>query len=138
LRKMRGMMADSFGEDADNERLLGALGVAYGVAYLFYNITEATFQGLNFLFVVFLILAVKYPGKSEQVTRTGSRMTNPEVVTAGSIWRAAPVDGSSGPPQSPAWRRRPIDRPDGRSTRKALATTARGTGSHQRRARDRE
>jgi O-antigen ligase len=31
--------------------------IAYIVAYLLYNITEATFQGLSFLFIIFLFLA---------------------------------------------------------------------------------
>jgi O-antigen ligase len=39
------------------ERTLALWGMAFGVAYLMYNVTEATFQGLNFLFTLFLILA---------------------------------------------------------------------------------
>ena len=36
--------------------------MGYGVAYLFYNITEATFQGLNPLFTIFLLLAFVHEG----------------------------------------------------------------------------
>jgi O-antigen ligase len=49
--------------DRYSARIFGTFGVAYGCAYIFYNITEATFQGLNFLFVLFLILAFNYRQK---------------------------------------------------------------------------
>jgi O-antigen ligase len=39
------------------DRLVAVFGIGYGIAYLFYNITEATFQGLNPLFFIFLCLA---------------------------------------------------------------------------------
>ena len=34
--------------------------MAYILAYLVYNMTEATFQGLNFLFIIFLLLAFDF------------------------------------------------------------------------------
>lgn len=43
--------------DSYDDRLFATFGLAYGFSYLLYNVTEATFQGLNFLFVIFLILA---------------------------------------------------------------------------------
>lgn len=60
LRMARSRVAVSLAlpmSETYNERLLGTFGLAYGVAYLLYNVTEATFTGLNFLFVIFLILA---------------------------------------------------------------------------------
>lgn len=42
--------------EIQNDLIFGTFGMAYGVAYVLYNVTEATFQGLNFLFVIFLIL----------------------------------------------------------------------------------
>jgi hypothetical protein len=61
LQKMQIRMAASFfvSENYD-DRILKTFGSAYIVAYLLYNITEATFQGLNFLFLIFLILAFNY------------------------------------------------------------------------------
>ena len=40
-----------------DDSLFQSFGIAYMIAYLAYNITEATFMGLNFLFIVFLLLA---------------------------------------------------------------------------------
>jgi hypothetical protein len=37
--------------------------LAYAVSYLLYNVTEATFQGLNFLFLIFLMLAFRSSAK---------------------------------------------------------------------------
>ena len=42
-----------------DERTLRAFALAYAIAYMVYNITEATFQGLSFLFVLFLILVFR-------------------------------------------------------------------------------
>jgi O-antigen ligase len=46
-----------------NEHTLAIFGLAYAVAYLLYNVTEATFQGLNFLFLIFLMLAFRSSAK---------------------------------------------------------------------------
>lgn len=40
-----------------DDTLFQSFGMAYILAYFVYNITEATFIGLNFLFIIFLILA---------------------------------------------------------------------------------
>lgn len=58
LRKTRSRMTTSlFMSETYDDRVFRTFGTAYIVAYLLYNITEATFQGMNFLFVIFLILA---------------------------------------------------------------------------------
>lgn len=58
LRTMQRRAAASVTETVSREEAaLATFGLGYGVAYLFYNITEATFQGLNPLFTVFLTLA---------------------------------------------------------------------------------
>jgi exopolysaccharide production protein ExoQ len=44
-----------------HDNLLNTFGISFGIAYLFYNVTEATFQGLSFLFTIFLILIFHYP-----------------------------------------------------------------------------
>jgi O-antigen ligase len=51
-----------------NDRIFGTFGMAYGAAYLLYNVSEVTFQGLNFLFVIFLILAFNYRQTREPVS----------------------------------------------------------------------
>ena len=43
-----------------DDRLYQTFAIAYILAYLFYNITEATFLGLNFLFIIFLLLALDF------------------------------------------------------------------------------
>ena len=40
-----------------DDSVFQTLGIAYILAYLVYNITEATFVGLNFLFIIFLLVA---------------------------------------------------------------------------------
>jgi exopolysaccharide production protein ExoQ len=47
-----------------DDRVFQTFAVAYIPAYLLYNITEATFMGLNFLFIVFLLLAFDVPSTS--------------------------------------------------------------------------
>lgn len=56
-----------------DERTLATFGLGYGIAYLFYNITEATFQGLNPLFTIFLILAFVYDGTTSASAASKSR-----------------------------------------------------------------
>jgi len=43
-----------------DDSLFRTFAIAYILAYLLYNITEATFQGLNFLFIIFLLLAFDF------------------------------------------------------------------------------
>ena len=42
------------------ELALAKFGIGYLAAYLLYNVTEAIFQPLNFLFIVFLVLGMRY------------------------------------------------------------------------------
>ncbi|HEY1581361.1 MAG TPA: O-antigen ligase family protein [Terracidiphilus sp.] len=43
-----------------DDSLFRTFAMAYILAYLIYNMTEATFQGLNFLFIIFLLLAFDF------------------------------------------------------------------------------
>jgi O-antigen ligase len=43
-----------------DDSLFETFAIAYILAYLLYNTTEATFQGLNFLFIIFLLLAFDF------------------------------------------------------------------------------
>ena len=52
------------------ELALAKFGIGYLAAYLLYNVTEAIFQPLNFLFIVFLVLGMRYP-RREDAGRTG-------------------------------------------------------------------
>ena len=58
-----------------DDRVLRTFGMAYGISYLLYNVTEATFQGLNFLFIVFLVLAFHYPRGREAARPGSNRLT---------------------------------------------------------------
>lgn len=62
LWRMRRRLAllDHGSPSTADDRVLAAFGIAYGFAYVLYNITEATFQGSNTLFVLFLILSFTY------------------------------------------------------------------------------
>jgi exopolysaccharide production protein ExoQ len=76
LRTMQSRMAASLSlsiSETHNDRIFGTFGMAYGAAYLFYNVTEATFQGLNFLFVIFLMLAFNHRQTREPVERLSRR-----------------------------------------------------------------
>ena len=42
------------------ELAIAKFGIGYLTAYLLYNVTEAIFQPLNFLFIVFLVLGMRY------------------------------------------------------------------------------
>lgn len=70
LRRMRSTLSMSATRD---DRIIATFGMAYGVAYLLYNVTEATFQGLNFLFVIFLILSFEYRQTREPVQSLPNR-----------------------------------------------------------------
>jgi hypothetical protein len=50
-----GLAHDTTGNGDDS--LFETFAIAYILAYVVYNTTEATFQGLNFLFIIFLLLA---------------------------------------------------------------------------------
>ena len=53
----RRLHAGSYETGNLDDRIFQTFTIAYIVAYLLYNITEATFQGLSFLFIIFLFLA---------------------------------------------------------------------------------
>lgn len=57
LATVRARIVNLVPDMAAHDRVLATFGLAYVSAYLLYNVTEATFQGLNFLFTIFLILA---------------------------------------------------------------------------------
>jgi O-antigen ligase len=61
IRVRRDLAALSPASAGRHDGTVCLFGLAYGIAYLFYNITEATFQGLNLLFVIFLMLTIRYP-----------------------------------------------------------------------------
>jgi exopolysaccharide production protein ExoQ len=50
------------------ELALAKFGIGYLAAYLLYNVTEAIFQPLNFLFIVFLVLGMRYSMGEQAVT----------------------------------------------------------------------
>jgi exopolysaccharide production protein ExoQ len=91
LRKMRKRVTDSLTAPGPlHERVLTTFGLAYGVAYLFYNVTEATFQGVNFLFIIFLMLALE----SRQTNEPAKRLSRPVPTTR---WRPVPATRWNGP-----------------------------------------
>ncbi len=57
--RARLMLNDSYEHDRDYA-VFATFGIAYVLAYLLYNISEATFVGLNLLFAIFLLLAIQY------------------------------------------------------------------------------
>jgi O-antigen ligase len=61
LKTIQKRAAEAMTSATWNDRVLGSFGLTFGVAYLLYNVTEATFQGSNFLFTIFLMLAFHRP-----------------------------------------------------------------------------
>jgi O-antigen ligase len=63
--------------------VLAKFAIGYLAAYLLYNVTEAIFQPLNFLFIVFLVLGMRWPFASEPAVATSVELrpvwTRPEV-----------------------------------------------------------
>jgi exopolysaccharide production protein ExoQ len=57
LRASASVAAKAAGSGTHDLDALALFGLGYCIAYLFYNISEATFQGLNPLFTIFLMLA---------------------------------------------------------------------------------
>ena len=100
------------------EMTMGVYGVAFFVAYLVYNVSEATFKPLTVLFVVFLATMMRYtphaatvPIRSRSVasapggeaTRKGPRIWNPvpaRPVPAPTPSRVSPWRGKPAPPSS--------------------------------------
>lgn len=74
VRKLRARLTSALAESVNNDdRIVAAFGVAYAMAYPLYNVTEATFQGLNFLFVIFLMLAFEYRSTRPPVAKPRRR-----------------------------------------------------------------
>lgn len=48
---------------------IATFGLAYALSYLLYNVTEATFQGLNVLFTIFLAVTFRLPAHSMAASR---------------------------------------------------------------------
>ena len=67
LRRMRHRVAAFDASTPRDDRVIGLFGMAYGVAFLFYNVTEARFFGLNTLFVLFLLLAFQGPAPAQRI-----------------------------------------------------------------------
>ena len=64
-----------------DEKVFQTFSMSYIVAYLFYNVTEATFMGLNFLFVMFLFVAFDFRGDhvDSGVVSVEQRADNPGI-----------------------------------------------------------
>jgi exopolysaccharide production protein ExoQ len=62
----RRLTAPDFAAAGPDERTYQTFGMAYVPAYLLYNYTEATFMNLNFLFIIFLLVAFDFPRAIEQ------------------------------------------------------------------------
>jgi exopolysaccharide production protein ExoQ len=64
-----------------NELIIARFAVGYLVAYVLYNVTEAIFQPLHFLFIVFLMLGIRYSTHAVKVpalaASRGSRWGHP-------------------------------------------------------------
>ncbi len=60
LRNARRRLLSAHYETGNLADSLHTFGIAYILAYLIYNITEATFVGLNFLFILFLLVAFDF------------------------------------------------------------------------------
>jgi hypothetical protein len=74
LRTTRARVSASFATSgAHIDRIFATFGMAYSLSYLFYNITEATFQGLNILFVILMILGFDDRHVREPVQRRTQR-----------------------------------------------------------------
>jgi O-antigen ligase len=69
-----------------DDSVLQTFGIAYILAYLLYNITEATFMGLNFLFILFLLLAFDF--QRARLHANGSYMEQENGSRAVTTWDA--------------------------------------------------
>jgi exopolysaccharide production protein ExoQ len=66
--KVREMLTSSSGM---TERVLfGRFGMAFLAAFVVYNYTEAGFKSLNFLFVIFILFAIKYPEPQHRIAQS--------------------------------------------------------------------
>ena len=88
---------------------LGVFGVAFFVAYLLYNITEATYKPLTFLFITFLAVTIRYTPRTAPATapvrpRPAAAPVPAPAMPMVSKWRAQPQSHgrSPGAGRSPA------------------------------------
>jgi O-antigen ligase len=75
LRRAGARVRSSSRHDGRDEAIFRTFGFAYAVAYLLYNVTEATFAGLNPLFLIFLTVAFSY---RHERTHIASRVEEPK------------------------------------------------------------
>jgi O-antigen ligase len=62
----RRLAAADFAAAGPDDRIYQTFGMAFVPAYILYNITEATFMNLNFLFIIFLLVAFDFPRAIEE------------------------------------------------------------------------
>jgi O-antigen ligase len=83
-------------QDFVYENTFATFGPGFFVAYILYNVTEATFKPLTLLFIVFMMLTIRY---SPQAQTVGARVPNrwggatkqtPERANGGGPWAPAP------------------------------------------------
>ena len=100
-----------------HELMLSVFGIAYFVAYLLYNVTEATYKPLTVLFLVFLAVTIRYTPveavatvavRSRKSTSGGPSGDDPRRKVAGgwSPMPAPPVPAATSPRVS-TWRGKP-------------------------------
>jgi O-antigen ligase len=66
--KIREMLTSS--SEMTKRVMFGTFGMAFLAAFLIYNYTEAAFKSLHFLFVIFLLFAIKYPSPQERLAQS--------------------------------------------------------------------
>ena len=92
---------------------LARFGIGYFVAFVLYNVTEAVIQPLNFLFIIFVVLAMKYSTVPAVADAMASAARFDRVAALG---RPRPDWRERRPPV--AARHRLIDRPDNAGARR--------------------
>src|SRR5262249_53483958 len=58
--------------ERNDDLILADFSIAYLIAYTLYNLTEGTFQALNFLFVIFLFIVIECPQTQGRLMRSSS------------------------------------------------------------------
>jgi exopolysaccharide production protein ExoQ len=86
LRRVRTRIAPPASPfETSNDRTIQSFGLAFMLAYLMYNVTEATFQGLNPLFVIFMILAFNRSEIGESVRNRLNPLVVQKELTTGKL-----------------------------------------------------
>ena len=96
-------------EDAHHEQTLALVGVGFFVAYLLYNVTEATFKPLTLLFIMFLVVTIRCPRpaaafEAYRPDRRGLWRPEARPVSPAADWNAQPSTLRTGhglKPESP-------------------------------------